>query len=146
MSACLAFSSAALAALRIFIGACLDDHASRSIARKSKVRKGEMERPAVDPFDDGIGGPFQLVMQTTRHQAAEDGISGLVAMEGKAGDVGLVAGRRHGAMHRLDDVRAYLEFAKRLFQARLQGEAGNRFSRCLPLCESLPARERGSKL
>jgi len=69
-------------------------------------------RPAVDTFDDGIGGPLQLVIKTTRHQAAEDGISGLVAMEGKAGDVGLVAGRRHGPMHSLDDVGAYLEVAK----------------------------------
>ena len=83
-----------------------------------------MVRPAVDPFDDGIGGPSQFVMKTTRHQAAEDKISGVIAMEGKAGDVRLVAGRCHGPMHPLDDVGAYLEFAKCLFKARLQGEAG----------------------
>ena len=58
----------ALAALGILIGACFDNRAWRGIACEFKVRKGEMERPAVDPFDDGIGGPFQLVMQTTRRE------------------------------------------------------------------------------
>ena len=107
-----------------------------------------MERPAVDPFDDGIGGPFQLVMQTTRHQAAEDGISGLVAMEGKAGDVGLVAGRRHGPMHPLDDVGAYLEFAKRLFKTRLQGEAsgGDTFGKAKSLELGGPAEHQAAEL
>ncbi len=82
-----------------------------------------MVRPAVDPFDNGIGGTFQLVMQTTRHQVAEHGISGVVAMKSKVGDVGLAAGRGHGPVHRLDDVATNLEFAKRLFKARLEGEA-----------------------
>jgi len=50
------------------IGAFLDNRAWRGMTRKFKVRKGEMVRPAVEPFDDGIGGPFQLVMQTTRRE------------------------------------------------------------------------------
>ena len=105
-------------------------------------------RPAVDPFDDGIGGLLQLVIKTTRHQAAEDGISGLVAMEGKAGDVGLVAGRRHGPMHPLDDVGAYLEFAKRMFKARLQGEAGrgDPFGKAKSLELSGPAEHQAAEL
>jgi hypothetical protein len=78
----------ALAALGILIGASLYNRAWRGITREFKVGKPQMVRPAVDLFDDGIGRPFQLVIKTTRDQTAEDGISGLVAMEGKARDVG----------------------------------------------------------
>jgi hypothetical protein len=62
-------------------------------------------------------------MQTTRHQAAEHWVSWVVAVEGKAGDVRLATGRGQGPVHRLDDVATNLEFAKRLFKARLKREA-----------------------
>ncbi len=83
-----------------------------------------MVGPAIGPFDDGIGGSLQLVMQATRYQTTKDWIAGIVAMERKAGNIRLAPGCGHGTVHRLDDVAAYLEVAKRLFNARLQGEAG----------------------
>ena len=70
-----------------------------------------MVRPAVDPFDDGIGGAFQLVMQTTLHQAAEHGVTGVVAMQSKAGDVRRAVGSGHDPVHGLDDVSANTEIA-----------------------------------
>ncbi len=83
-----------------------------------------MVRPAIDPFDDGIGRTLQLVMQATRYQTTKDWIAGIVAVERKAGNIRLAPGCGHGPVHGLDDVAAYLEVAKRLFNARLQGEAG----------------------
>ena len=74
--------------------------------------------PAIDPFDDGIGGTFQLVMQATLHQTAEHGICGVVAVERKAGNIWLTPSCGHGPVHGLDDVAAYLEVAKRQFKSR----------------------------
>ena len=72
-----------------------------------------MMRPAIDPFNDGIGGAFQLVMQTTLHQATEHGVAGIVAMEGKACDVRLAAYPGHDPVHGLYDIAAKPEIAQR---------------------------------
>ena len=75
----------------ILIGTRLDDRARRGITGEFKVRELKMVRPAIDSFNDGIGGAFQLVMQASLHQAAEHWVAGVVAMEGKACDVRLAA-------------------------------------------------------
>src|ERR1700687_4654219 len=49
-----------LPALGILIGARLDDRSRRGITRQFKVRKLKMVRPAINTFDDRIGGAFQL--------------------------------------------------------------------------------------
>src|SRR5258708_1027784 len=113
-----------LPALGVLIGARLDDCSGDGITRQFKVSELKMVRPAVDPLDDRIGRTFQFVMQTTLRQSAEHGFTGVVAMEGKAGDVGLAAGPTHDPVHRLDNIATNPEFAKPLFKARLQCPAG----------------------
>jgi hypothetical protein len=71
-------------ALGILIGTRLDDRSRRGITCEFKVRELKMVRPAIDPLNDGIGGAFQLVVQTSLHQAAEHGVARIVAMEGKS--------------------------------------------------------------
>jgi hypothetical protein len=110
--------------LGILIGTRLDDRSRRSITGEFEVSELEMVRPAIDPLNDGIGGAFQLVVQATLHQAAEHGIAGVVAMEGKACDVRLAAGAGHEPVHRLDDIASHPEIAQRWLEARLQGPAG----------------------
>ena len=48
-----------------------------------------MVRAPVDAFDDGVGGAFQLVVQTTLDQPSQDRLARLVAVKREAGDVGL---------------------------------------------------------
>jgi hypothetical protein len=45
-------------------------------------------------------------MQPSRDKPPEHGTAGLIAMEGKAGDVGLAASAGHDPVHRLDDIAA----------------------------------------
>jgi hypothetical protein len=113
-----------LPALGILIGARLDDRSRRGITREFKICELKMVSPAIDPLNDGIGGAFQLVVQTSFRQAAKHGVAGVVAMEGKACDIGLAAGPGHDPMHGLDDIAAKPEIAQRRFEARLQRPAG----------------------
>ena len=113
-----------LPALGILIGTRLDDRSRRGIAGEFKVRELKMVRPAIDPFNDGIGGAFQLVMQTSLQQAAEHGVAGVVAMEGKACDVRLAACPGHNPMHCHDNIAVNPEIAQRWLKARLQRPAG----------------------
>jgi hypothetical protein len=113
-----------LPALGILIGARLDDRSRRGITREFQVRELKMVRPAIDPLNDGVGGAFQLVVQATLHQAAEHGIAGVVAMEGKACDVRLAAGPGHDPVHGLDDIAPNPEIAQGRLKARLQRPAG----------------------
>ena len=108
----------------ILIGTRLDDRARRGITGEFKVRELKMVRPAIDPLNDGIGGAFQLVMQTTLRQTTEHGVAGVVAMQGKACDVRLAACSGQNPVHRLDDIAAKPEIAQGRLEARLQRPAG----------------------
>ncbi len=85
-----------------------------------------MVRSAVDPINNGIGGAFQLILQTTRHQTTQHGVSGIIAMQGKAGDIRFTAGPGHDPMYRLDNIATNRQIAQRLLEARLQGPASRR--------------------
>jgi hypothetical protein len=113
-----------LPALGILIGTRLDDRSRRGITGEFKVRELKMMRPAIGPLNNGIGGAFQLVVQTSLHQATEHGVAGIVAMEGKACDVRLAACPGHNPVHRLDDIAAKPEVAQGRLEARLQRPAG----------------------
>jgi hypothetical protein len=108
-----------LPALGILIGTRLDDRSRRGITGEFEVRELKMMRPAIDPFNDGIGGAFQLVLQTTLHQAAEHGGRWVVAMERKACDVRLAACPGHNPVHCLDDIAPNPEIAQRRLKARV---------------------------
>lgn len=61
---------AALAS-RIFIGAKLDDGASRAVAGGIEMGQPDVMGAAVDTV--GIGGALQLIIKTTVDQATDDG-------------------------------------------------------------------------
>src|SRR5579863_7920274 len=128
-------------ALGVLIAARLNDRAGRGVTCQFKVSELKMVRSAVDPFNDGIGRAFQLVMQTTLYQAAKHGVTGVVAVESKARNVGLAAGPCHGPVHRLDDVSTNPEIAQRWLKARLQRPAGrgDTFGKAEPLELDSPA-------
>ena len=60
----------------------------------------------INAFDDGISRTPELVVEPSGNETADHRLRGVLAMQGEAGDVRLVAGAGHGAMHRLDDVAA----------------------------------------
>jgi hypothetical protein len=111
-----------LPAVDILISTRLDDRSGRGIAGEFKVRELKMVRPAIDPLNDGIGGAFQLVMQTSLHQAAEHGVAGVVAMA-KPATSGSRPCPSHNPVHRLDDIAPNPEIAQRRLKARLQRPA-----------------------
>ena len=59
----------------------------------SRSEKREMMGAPIDAFDDRVGGALQLVVEAAVDQPAEHRIGGVVAMQGEAGDVRLVARR-----------------------------------------------------
>src|SRR5450755_4579859 len=113
-----------LPAVGVLIGTRLHDRSRGGITGEFKVRELKMVRPAIDPLNDGIGGAFQLVVQTSVRQAAKHGGAGVVAMESKACDIGLAARPGHDPMHGPYDIAAKPEIAQDRLEARLQRPAG----------------------
>ena len=78
-----------------------------------------MVRAPVNALDDDIGGPLDLVVQSTRDQPTEHRLGRLIPVQSETGHVRLVTRPRHRPVHRLDDIAADAEGAQRRLEARL---------------------------
>ncbi len=110
--------------LRILIGAQLDDRAGRAVAGCVEVRQPDVMRTAVHTVDDGVGGPFQLVVKATLDQSADDGHVEAFAGQHVARRSAFDAALGQRAVHTFDDVAAFAEFAQDGFRFRLDEPLG----------------------
>ena len=62
----------------VLVGPALDDRARLGVAGQLQVGEGEMVGAPVDAFDDDIGGPLELVVQSARDQPTEHRLGRLI--------------------------------------------------------------------
>src|SRR3546814_7451745 len=70
---------------------------------------------SIGTIDHGIGGAGELIVQTALDQSTDDRIGWCPIMHREGAGVGRIPVPAHRAVHRLDDVAADREVAKRLF-------------------------------
>ena len=107
----------------VVIGPGLDDRTGSAVAGQFQIGEAQMMGATVDPLDDRITGPLELVLQPALDEAAHHGIARLSIVDREPGYIRLMSGGGHRPVHRLDDVAAHTEVTQGLFQPRLQGPA-----------------------
>ena len=71
-----------------------------------------MMGPTVDPFNDCVRCPFQLVLKTAFDQPSDDGGRGFLAVQSEAAHIPVAASAANSSVHGLDDVAAGVQIAQ----------------------------------
>src|SRR5262245_63621914 len=91
-------------------------------------------RSPIDALDNGVRRCLQFVLQAAFNQPAQNWITKLLPVDGKAGDINVAPCSGHGAVHRLDDVAANGQLPQNLLELGLQAPA----SRCNLVSKAKP--------
>ena len=95
-----------------------------------------MVGPAIDAFNDGVGGSFHLVVQATAGETPEHGIGGIIAVQRETAHVRFSSGTRQRPMHCFDDVAANSKLAQ--FAGRVSDSGEGRWTIKAAIDEGVP--------